>query len=185
MENDQNSQLSHKEQYQLRQKEKIQEQNRLLRKRALKRGIKTAVIAVIIGGSVGWFIWYIATLPQTPSSETISKSGIHWHPRLAIFIKDKAQEIPANLGIGAVHNPMHTHDSTGVIHLEFQGVVRKNDLYLGRFFKIWGKQFNENCIFEYCNGPDGKIKMTVNGTENNEFQNYPMRDSDQIEIRYE
>ncbi|MDP3784460.1 MAG: hypothetical protein Q8R12_00010, partial [bacterium] len=103
-------------------------------------------------------------------------SGLHWHPELAIFVKGEKQEIPANLGIGAVHNPMHTHDSSGVIHLEFQGVVRKDDLKLGHFFQVWGKDFMEL---------GSTVKMTVNGEENTELQDYIMKDSDKIELRYE
>jgi hypothetical protein len=49
---------------------------------------------------------------------------------------------------------------------------------------VWGKNFNSSCIFEYCNGPDGKLTMTVNGKENFEFERYVMHDKDQIIIKY-
>ena len=115
----------------------------------------------------------------------ISKTGIHWHPNLTILIKEEKQEILANIGIGAVHQPIHTHDSSGTLHLEVSGLVTKDETTLGRFFRIWGKEFNSNCIFGKCNDDDGKVRMLVNGKENTDFENYLMKDKDSIEIRYE
>lgn len=128
--------------------------------------------------------WWVIKQPGIPEEEIVSRKGIHWHPELVIFIKGEKQEIPTNLGLGAVHQPIHTHDSTGVLHLEMQGLVKKEDTELGQFFKIWGKQFSANCILDFCNSEGEKVKMSVNGQENIEFENYLMRDKDKIEIRY-
>lgn len=117
--------------------------------------------------------------------QVISRSGMHWHPHISIFIKGEKQEIPSNVGIGAIHQPIHTHDATGELHLEFSGVVTKDDVRLGKFFKIWGKQLSSSCIFDKCNGEEGKVKLLVNGKENQEFEKYEMKDKDRIEIRYE
>ncbi len=184
--NNQNNQLSNKEQYDLKRQEKLGVQNRFIQKRVLKGRIKIAVIVLIVVGIIGGIIWSIAKQPKIPQSEIISKNGIHWHPELAIFVKGEKQEIPANLGMGAgIMAGVHTHDTTGVLHLEPRGRVTKNDTKLGVFFKIWIKQFNSNCIFDSCNGPEGTVKMLVNGAENNEFENYQMNDKDKIEIRFE
>ncbi len=185
MENNQNNQLSSRERYLLKQQEKLKAQNLTARKQMLKRGLKIAAVVLIVGGGLGGLIWLIANQPKTPESEIISQSGIHWHPELSIYIKGKPQEIPANLGIGVTHQPIHTHDTTGVLHLEIQGLVTKDAIKLGQFFKIWGKLFNSDCILDSCNGPNGKVKMLVNGRENNSFENYEMQDNDKIEIRYE
>src|SRR3989344_1201219 len=112
----------------------------------------------------------------------ISKNGLHWHPELSIYINSKKQLIPKDIGLRAVHQPIHTHDDTGVIHMEMQGIVTDDQTKLGNFFKIWGKQFNKDCIFDSCNGKDRKMKMMVNGKQNNEFENYLMHDKDKIEI---
>lgn len=163
----------------------MEEENRKQRNKNLKRFSKIALTALVVGSVIGALGWYIAKQPKTPASEIISSRGIHWHPELSVYIKGVKQEIPANIGIGVTHQPIHTHDATGVIHLEIQGRVTKDDIKLGRFFKIWDKQFNSNCIFNSCNGPDGKMKMLVNGKENTEFDSYIMQDKDKIEIRYE
>lgn len=130
--------------------------------------------------------------------EYVSPQGIHWHPELSIMIKGEKQVIPANTGIGMQYagNPqydpmmtmanMHTHDASGQLHWEvMKGPVTGEDVRLGLFFALWGKKFTSECIFDSCNGPDGTVKMLVNGAENTEFENYQIRDGDKIEILYE
>lgn len=176
MENNPNNQLSNKEQYELKRQEKLKKQNLAVQKQNLKRGLKITVVVLSIGGVLGGFIWYLATRPPIPEGEILSRSGIHWHPELAIYMKGVKQEIPANIGIGAIHQPIHTHDTTGVLHFEFQGLVRKQDITLGQFFKNWGKDMQSF-------GTD--VKMTVNGRENTELVNYVMQDKDKIELRFD
>ncbi len=132
------------------------------------------VLLLFIGG-----VWWSTSI-QSNDPNIVSRSGLHWHPELAVFVNGEKQEISANIGLpagmSAAHNPIHTHDSSGVIHLEFQGIVRKDDLTLGRFFRVWGKDFM---------GFGSSVTMTVNGEENAEFQNYMMKDGDKIELRYQ
>lgn len=121
-------------------------------------------------------------------NEIISRTAIHWHPKLLIYIKGEKQGLEDGIGLGKTHEPLHTHTEDykqDVVHMEIPGVVTKDQTRLGKFFQIWGKQFNSNCIFDKCNGKDGKVKMMVNGKENKEFENYHMQNGDIIEIRYE
>ena len=109
--------------------------------------------------------------------------GMHIHPNVRIVIKGEEQTIPANIGIQpGCMRPIHTHDDSGTLHLEFPG---EQDVRLGQFFAVWGKTFNKNCIFDRCNSPEGTVKFFVNGQPNEEHENYPMKDGDKIEIRYE
>ncbi len=131
------------------------------------------VITAVVG-----VVWYIATLPAASTSDIISRSGFHWHPELAIYVRGEKQELPPNIGLNAIHQPIHTHDDSplGIIHMEFQGMVRKQDAILGQFFTNWRKDmrsFGTN------------MKMTVNGEENTEYENYVMRDKDKIELRFD
>jgi hypothetical protein len=139
------------------------------------------IAAVVIGGVVIW----VVTLPKIPQSEIISSTGIHWHPHISIKIKGENVEIPAGIGIGAVHNPMHTHEPDGVVHMEYGGVVRERDTRIGNFFNVWGKDFSSKGIMGNVNGEGGTLKMLVNGVENTEFENYQMKDNDNIEIIFE
>jgi len=125
----------------------------------------------------GGMIWWSKSL-QENNPDILSRNGFHWHPEVTIYVKEEKQEIPANIGIGAVHQPIHTHDDSnqGILHMEFQGLVRKENATLGQFLKGWGKDINSFGT---------NVKMTVNGQENTELENYVMQDQDKIELRYE
>lgn len=140
-------------------------------------------LALLIGG-----VWWSESI-QTGDPTLISRSGIHWHPTLAIYIHGVKQDIPANIGIGSQYagtpgyDPqmqmaaVHTHDDMPIIHLEFMGgPVHMHDVTLGQFFKIWGKDMRSLGT---------NMQMTVNGKENTEYENYIMRDGDTIELHYE
>lgn len=144
-------------------------------------GIAIATVVVLVGG-VSLLSLQQSKEASIPEGEVISRSGIHWHPHLSIYIKGKQQEIPKNLGISGVHQPVHTHDSSGTLHLEIGGVVTKDETKLDNFFRIWGKKFSSECAIDECGG---KVIMLVNGKENKDFENYLMKDKDNIEIRYE
>lgn len=171
--------------YELKKQKKEEERRQRGQDKTKKSGFKTlgivfVSIVVLVGG--GW--WILSQEPQEPieGSEIIAKKGIHWHPEISIFIKGEKMEIPANIGLGVTHSPVHTHDADGVIHLEFSGIVREDDIKLGKFFKEWDKTLNSECIFEFCNGEEGTVTVTVNGELNTEFENYIMKDGDKIEI---
>lgn len=176
MEENQQNELTKRERKELHRQERVEEKQKIARQRTAKRITKIALLVLVVVGVVGVFAWYIVSRPPVPEGEFLSRRGLHWHPELAIFVNGEKQKIPANLGIGAVHNPMHTHDSSGVIHLEFQGGVRRDDVKLSKFFEVWGKDFMEL---------GSSVTMTVNGEENAELQNYVMGDGDKIELHYE
>lgn len=126
-------------------------------------------------GLIGALAWYLASRPSSPAAELIARRGLHWHAELAIFVNGQKQEIPADVGLGVTHNPVHTHDDSGLIHLEFSGAVRPDDIKLGQFFQAWNKNLEDFGTLD---------KMTVNGQENSERQNYVLRDGDKIELHY-
>ncbi|MBX5456361.1 MAG: hypothetical protein IRZ31_05615 [Thermogemmatispora sp.] len=65
--------------------------------------------------------------------------AVHYHAHLSIYINGQAMQIPANTGIaGDCIYWLHTHDTTGVIHIEAPQNAR---FTLGQFFDIWKSQF--------------------------------------------
>jgi hypothetical protein len=162
-----------------------------------------AVAAVIAAGVSTAGVLY-ANKPKTniaqiqSSGDIVSKDGIHWHPKLSIYIKGQKQEIPADIGIGKQYanskwyDPMmsmtdfHTHDNSGTLHWEvMDGPVTRDHVTLKAFFDVWGKPFSPTRILDAENGADAIVKMTVNGQPNTEFENYQVKDKDDIVIRYE
>lgn len=145
----------------------------------MKKHSMTIAIAITLLFAVAMIWWAKANQPTRVNSEDqniISLRGIHAHPQLTIFVKDEQIEIPKNVGIGAVHQPMHTHDDVPIIHLEYPARVTKDDVRLGKFFEVWGKDFREF---------GQTVTMTVNEEPNTELENYVMKDGDKIELRYE
>lgn len=148
--------------------------------------IAGAALLVLIGIS-----WIVGTQQQTPSQSgsIIAQRGIHWHPSLAVYVGGEKIEIPQNIGVGPSYRSMptfgkggmamtavHTHDDVPVLHLEFSGVVTEDDIRLGNFFRIWGKDMRSM---------GSNMRMTVNGTPNTLFEDYVMRDGDKIELHFD
>jgi len=162
--------------------------------------ILTAATAVIV--LIGGVLWSQSLSRNDPT--IISQDGIHWHPRLSIVVRGEEIAIPANIGIGPQYaatptfdtgmrmTAIHTHEDMPVVHLEFPGLVREEDIALGHFFEIWGRDmrsFGENVLPSDERGSTEasrlNVRMTVNGTENTEFENYLMRDGDIIEVTFD
>lgn len=144
---------------------------------------------ILVGGT-----WWSSSLQEkqlqeaaATGSDIISRNGVHWHPTLEIYVDGEREEVPANIGVGPqyaglpTYDPgmrmtaMHTHDPDGTIHLEFPALVTSEDIKLGNFFAIWGKD-----IMDF----GSSVTMTVNGTENTELGDYRMQHEDRIVLRY-
>jgi hypothetical protein len=152
-----------------------------------KRGAVVATAVLVVGVAAWAFVRSgPGTAPAGPT-EVISQTGIHWHPELAIYLDGVKQPIPKDIGISPLaHQPVHTHDADGVVHLEFRGLVTVDDIRLGVFFANWGKAFNRQCVLDRCLTAAGeRLTMTVNGQPSDQYERYVMRDGDRIEIRFD
>ncbi|MER3445363.1 MAG: hypothetical protein C4291_00355 [Candidatus Dadabacteria bacterium] len=108
--------------------------------------------------------------------------AFHIHMTLEIYILNKKQVIPKNTGISReCMHVIHTHDKTGKLHIESPYY---HQFHLKDFFIIWGKTFNRNCIFQYCVDENHTLSFFVNGVENDDYENLPLRDGDVIRIVY-
>ncbi|WP_376795200.1 hypothetical protein [Thermogemmatispora sp.] len=65
--------------------------------------------------------------------------AVHYHAHLSIYINGQPIQIPANTGIASdCIYWLHTHDTTGVIHIE----APQNERFtLGQFLAIWKNKF--------------------------------------------
>jgi hypothetical protein len=58
-------------------------------------------------------------------------------------------------------SPLHTHDESGVLHVEND---KERQITLGQLFTEWGVRFNDQCVGGYC-APDKPYKVFVGGAE--------------------
>jgi hypothetical protein len=88
---------------------------------------------------------------------------LHTHQHLDLFVNGRHVTVPAGIGIDAAGlfiSPIHTHDTTGIVHVE-SPVVRRFDL--GELFGVWGVRFNRDCLGGYCSGNGKALRVYVNG----------------------
>ncbi len=120
-------------------------------------------------------------LPPLATEGTV----LHTHEHLDIFIAGQPLTIPTNIGINTTANflaPIHTHDDTGIIHVESPTV---QTFTLGQFFNIWGVRFTDNCLGSYCNQGDQKLSVYVNSQSiANNYQNISLEAHEEIVITY-
>jgi hypothetical protein len=91
-------------------------------------------------------------------------TALHLHQHLDIYVHGQPVPVPPMIGINAVAgfiSPVHTHDGSGMIHIESAIVSRYT---LGQFFDIWGVRFTPTCLGGYCNAGDQRLRVYVNGS---------------------
>ncbi len=101
-----------------------------------------------------------AGLPALPGE----RLEYHLHSHIDIFVNGKASPVPANLGIDLVErvlSPLHTHDETGIIHVENEAPAT---FYLGQLFTEWDIRLDVTCIGSYCR-PETEWAIYVDGTK--------------------
>jgi len=82
-----------------------------------------------------------------------------------------------------IHPAQNPEKAGDVIHMHATGIT------FSLFFESLGMQLTNDCLIisdseKYCNSVNKKIKMFVNGKENNEFGNYVFNDLDKILLTY-
>jgi hypothetical protein len=98
--------------------------------------------------------------------ETTEQVMLHIHAHLALFVNGKQLQIPQYIGIVPNANDsqaaclywLHTHDDSGIIHVE---APELRDYVLGNFFDIWGEDLRRDEVGPYS----GPVTAFVNGTK--------------------
>lgn len=145
------------------------------------QGGKTAASAEPSGSSASAAGVELKTTPppwQPPLDEAHIKAAglealghenlkVHYHAHLGIW--DQGKNVPVPPGIGfLVKNgnavgisALHTHDDTGVIHVESDKDV---PFTLGQVFTEWGVRLTQDCVGGLCADSSHALKFFVNGT---------------------
>ena len=129
-----------------------------VRKKRQQRTIISVIIAAVLIGTIGYGVYALTQSKgggNFPFPCLAEVTTLHVHPWLQIVINtggnNASVTIPAAVGIldpqfvtsggvqvangGSCFEPMHTHDASGIIHIESAHIT---DQYtLGDFFNIW------------------------------------------------
>jgi hypothetical protein len=87
----------------------------------------------------------------------------HIHAHLDILVDGKSVMVPALIGIDEQHqriSPLHTHDTTGVIHIESP---QRTDFTLGQFLTEWQLSASADHLGGLKAGSDQTLAAYVNG----------------------
>ncbi len=136
-----------------------------------KQYVMYAVFAVVLVGLVGgtWAMFSFLPKDQGPAvidgirCESMEGTAQHFHPHLSLFIDGIPQTLPLDVGNkGYCMYWLHTHDSTGIIHVESPDI---REFKLGSFFDIWGQGFNSTQFMDRTIEQNKTVKVWVNGEE--------------------
>jgi hypothetical protein len=90
-------------------------------------------------------------------------TALHIHQHLDLYVDGRRVTVPANIGIEESQgfiSPLHTHDESGVIHVESPDV---QTFTLGQFFAVWGVRLTPRCLGGYCATGAKQLWVFVDG----------------------
>jgi len=94
---------------------------------------------------------------------TAEGSVVHIHQHLDIYVDGTKVTLPAQIGIassGAFLSDLHTHDATGIMHVESPTA---SSFSLGQLFAVWGVRLDATCIGSLCASGPKRLSTWVNG----------------------
>jgi hypothetical protein len=113
-----------------------------------------------------------------------SDAGYHIHAVLRIYVDGKQIPVPEKVGIDTQEEylaPMHTHDTSGIIHMESS---QPYPFKLGQFFTIWGVKFTNTQLGGYATGNRNVLSVYANGKLVSNPVEYVMNAHDHIVVGY-
>ena len=97
-----------------------------------------------------------------PPLSAMEGEAVHIHQHLDLYVDGRKVPVPAGVGIDPAvgYAPLHTHDASGVIHVESPTV---RTYTLGEFFAVWGVRFTPSCLGGDCAAGDRQLRVYVDG----------------------
>jgi len=93
----------------------------------------------------------------------VEGNALHIHQHLDIYVNGRRVPLPAGIGIDELDgfiSPLHTHDTSGVIHVESPKV---ETFTLGQFFAVWGVRLTPRCLGGYCSKGTSAVRVYAGG----------------------
>lgn len=120
-------------------------------------------------------------LLQLPSPGT---EKFHVHQLLHVYVDGLLVPVPANIGVDrrqGVASALHTHDSTGVIHMEADKPFRAT---LGDLFTVWGLRLGPASLGGLEASGDRPLQVFANGRRLADPAAHVLRKNDNIVVAY-
>jgi hypothetical protein len=110
--------------------------------------------------------------------------AVHEHSHLDLFVNGSSVAVPADIGFGPdAAASLHTHDTTGVVHLESNQADAT--FTLGEFFDVWGLRLTSSCIGGYCDSGDRTLRLFLDGKPyEGDPRSLELRDREEIVVTY-
>ena len=153
--------------------------------------VVVALILVVVLAFVG-LPYVLRGLPSGSSLDIVRYCGVegsveHYHPLLVINYNGVEQHLPYDqsqgVDIGGINQPgftnpsyycpsgeihlLHTHDGSGIIHVELPQVVSPSPT-LGQFFTIWGEPLTTGTVWTYT----GRVTAVIYNSDMQKVTDY-------------
>lgn len=92
--------------------------------------------------------------------------GQHLHTRVWIYVGGEPFEVPESMGFDqarGVASPLHTHDPTGLVHVESADPTWAPTV--GNLFDSWGVRLSSTCLGGNCAADELRLRAFVDGEE--------------------
>jgi hypothetical protein len=111
--------------------------------------------------------------------------NLHIHQHLDVYVNGRHVKVPAYIGINYGQqyiSPIHTHDDSGVIHVESPV---KQTFTLDQLFSVWGVRLTPGYIGGYRATKAKPLRVYSNGKlVTGDFRLLPLRSHEEITIVY-
>lgn len=116
----------------------------------------------------------------------VGDESFHIHALVSVYIDGRKVPVPANIGIGItargpVESPLHTHDDSGVIHVEADDEF---PFTLGHLFDVWGVKLTPRQIGAYVGQGDRRLRVYVDGRPVRDPVRHVLADGQNIVVAY-
>jgi hypothetical protein len=136
--------------------------------------LSSTPIRLVSGTTLGTTFWPSGSTSSGGRGQAIGgvncliNENYHIHTHLAIIKNGESLAIPANVGLQGCAYELHTHDQSGILHVE---TATPTKFTLGQFFAVWGQPLSRSNVAGITDQP---VKIYINDGENlQEFQGNP------------
>jgi len=90
--------------------------------------------------------------------------AVHYHAHIDLIYRGSPVTIPAQTGItGSCFYWMHTHQTTGIIHIEAPKDSANRQFTTGDFFAVWNQPLTSRRVATFTLGKGDQVKVWVDG----------------------